>query len=326
MEKSQNIEEKQEKLPPPQAEKPHAREQLPMEKKFNKLAYGGISFLAQAVTGSALTYWIKYSSGRPVYDKIAKWVGPNFIEKFGKYKGAEAVGKADSFITIATMVMVGNMFLIPLKILENKRNEIVAKWTKADNEKRTARGDAPSEDELKHQQELIAELDNAPKQSWTSLGLGRTFALATVFTADRVMENAGANAALENLTKNTTKGIANSVGLKKLAEWKPFERVSSLAFYDGFYSMISAAGLFVYSHFVVPPKKTEKNDASLQDTIAPAASLNEPPAPTPLSFADAALAQKANPRAIIESKTKSESFAARALASQASNDNLQVGA
>ena len=96
------------------------RQKLPMEQKFDRMAYGGISYLGQALAGSALTYWIRHSGGRPVYDKMANWLGPNFIEKITSKRGHEAVKSADSWITVSTMVVVGTLALIPIKWLEDK--------------------------------------------------------------------------------------------------------------------------------------------------------------------------------------------------------------
>jgi len=230
------------------------REKLPAEAKFNKWAYGGISYFGQALTGSALTYWIKFSSGRPIYDKMANWLGPNLISKVTSLRGSAAVKGADAFITVSTMVMMGNLFLIPLKWVEDRKASIVEKWTNEDNAKREACGAAISPEEKMHQQELLDELKAAPKQNWLSLGLGRVFSLATVYGTLFALDKGGLNDKMEKAFSGTVKKGVAGVGFKDLAENKTLGNVLNLGFFEGFYSMISAGGLFVYSHFVVPPK------------------------------------------------------------------------
>ncbi len=236
------------------------REKLPAEVKFDKAVYGGISYFAQAGTGILLTHWMRHSSGRPIFDKIAQKVGPAFIEKVTAKRGAAAVKEADHWIVVSTMIMVGNTFLLPVKWLENRKPEIVRGMTERSNNKREKWGETIAPEELAHQQELLAQLDKEPKQTWWSLAGGRAFGLAAVYATVWGVGQKN-NEALERLTASAGKEMAEAVGAKELAKSKTMENYLRIGFIDMFYSTVSAGGLYVYSHFIRPPKKEKINGA-----------------------------------------------------------------
>ncbi len=236
------------------------RDKLPAEVKFDKAVYGGISYVAQALAGSGLTYWIRHSSGRPIYDKMANWLGPNFISKISKKTGAEAIKSADSWITVSTMVGVGTMFLIPVKWLEDRKAGIVENWTKKDNEKRAAQGHPLTDTELEKQDKMLSELKEDSKQTWASLLIARAASLIPVYVAVPLIGEH--NATMEAGFQKATRAIANATGLKKVAKSEAFHNASGIAFYDGFYSIISSGGLYVFSHLISPifsPKEKQKH-------------------------------------------------------------------
>lgn len=237
---------------PPKSPHGKEREKLPAEEKFDTAVYGGISYAGQALTGSGLTYWIKHAGGRPLYDKMANWAGPNFISKITRAKGAEAIAKADSWITVSTMVVVGTMFLIPVKWLENRKASIIRNWTDKDNEDRKLQGKPISHEDQAMQEKQLRELEAEPKQTWRSLFTGRAASLVAVFTAVPLIGDY--NKVMESGFKNVTKSAAKSIGFNKIAKSEIFNNASGIAFYDLFYSMISAGGLYVFSHFISPPK------------------------------------------------------------------------
>jgi hypothetical protein len=226
------------------------REQLPAEQKFDKAVYGGISYVAQALAGSGLAYWIKHSGGRPIFDKMANWLGPNFISKISKATGKEAVERADSWITVTTMVGVGTLFLIPVKWLEDRKASIVENWTKKDNEKRAAQGNPVSTEELAKQEQMLDELKADSKQTWRSLLIARGASLIPVYAAVPLIGKH--NATMEAGFQKLTKTLASVAGLKKMAKSEAFHNASGIAFYDGFYSIISSGGLYIFSHMISP--------------------------------------------------------------------------
>ena len=132
--------------------KKHKREKLPMEIKFDKWVYGGISYWAQALTGMGIAYWMKYGSGKPIFEKAAEWTGKNIMSKITGKTGAAAVKEAHTTVTVSTMIMVGNTFLLPVKWLENRKPAIVRKWTEDENKSLEKAGTPISEEGKKRQE------------------------------------------------------------------------------------------------------------------------------------------------------------------------------
>jgi hypothetical protein len=232
------------------------REKLPVEAKFDKRVYGGISYFGQAAAGIILTNWIRHGSGRKHYDKLAQWVGPNLISRITSKKGAEAIKEADSWIVVSTMVMCGNAFLLPVKWLENAKSKIVRGMQEKENLRREARGEVIPVEERANQERLLTELDNAPKQSWTSLLTGRAFGLAAVYATLWGTGKKANGMAEDAITHGIQKG-AETIGMKQLSKSKTLENYLRIGFYDTAYSAVSAGGLYVYSHFLHPHKKGE---------------------------------------------------------------------
>lgn len=251
------------------------REKLPMEQKFDQWVYGGISYAAQAVAGSLATYWVKHGGGKKVFDNLSNQVGEGFVSKVSAYKGARAAEVANGWLTVVALVMVGNLFVAPVKWFEDKKAKIVEKWTADDNKAREARGEVITPDEKQHQDALLEQLKNAPKQTWWSLGVGRLASLVPVFAGLNIFR--GANKHMEAAFQKLAKGTANAVGLKKVASSEVYHNASGIVFYDGFYSMLSAGGLYIYSHFIAPPKKAAQDEPLLKEIIAPETSLETIP-------------------------------------------------
>lgn len=239
---------------------------LPAEKLFDQAVYGGISYWAQALTGIMLARWIKYGSAKPYYDEVCKWIGP----KIYRWKDAATAAKdIASPLTVTIMIMVGNTFLLPVKWLENNKPQHVRRINDWLNKRRTDRGEIISEAELSEQQAHLETLDRAPKQTWASLLGGRAFGLAAVYT---VLFGMGTwNEKTEAGAAKYISGGLRWFGLKKLSKSPLLEQFIKVGFLDVFYSAVSAGGLYVYSHWVNPPK-----DYSATSSLTP------PPAQDPL--------------------------------------------
>ena len=265
---------------PPKDPNAPEREKLPAEKNFDKAVYGGISYAAQAGSGILLTYWLKYGSGKPYFEKAAKWLGPKI---FRSRSVEEATKEISSPLMVSTMIMVGNTFLVPVKMLENHKPAIVRKWHE-DHVKRKQAGATPySAEELAHQEDCLKQLDNAPKQTWNSLIGGRAFALAAVYTVLFGLGNKRNEAAEKYSADVILKGI-DKIGLKDLAKNKTLANYINVGFLDVFYSMVSAGGLYVFSHFISPPKHA-KDEGLLPDMMV---------GPTPATPAINALETESN--------------------------------
>ncbi|MBY0406525.1 MAG: hypothetical protein K2Q01_02445, partial [Rickettsiales bacterium] len=243
---------------PPTDPNAEQREKLPAERRFDKYVYGGISYGAQALTGIGLTYWLKYGSGQPIFNKMAKWLGPKLYS--GKTV-AEATKEVSTPLMVTTMIMVGNTFLLPVKWLENRKAQIVRSWTEKDCERMEARGTPYTKEEIEHQQECLAKLDKQPPQTWGSLLGGRAFGLAAVYATVFGMGNKRNEAAEAAAAKAIAKGF-ETVGATTIAKSKTLENVVHVGFLDVFYSMVSAGGLYVYSHYLNPPKHHKHNSPS----------------------------------------------------------------
>lgn len=242
---------------------PQHCKKLPAEMAFDKAVYGGISYWAQAITGIVLTKWLRHGSGRKHFDKMANWVGPNFIEKVSSKRGKAAIDAADYWITVSTMVNVGNAFLLPVKWLENNKPQWVRSINDRMNKKREAKGETISAEELAYQEAHLKALDSAPKQSWWSLVIGRAFGLGVVYTALPLIGKN--NKIMEDFTVEQLQKGVSATGLEAVAKSKTFEDYSRIAFYDLVYSAFSASGLYVYSHFFHPK---EKRQVTLSDAVA----------------------------------------------------------
>lgn len=232
-----------------------AREKLPAEKKFDQWVYGGISYAAQAGTGILLTHWIREGSGRKYFDKMAEWAGKAVIGKITGKTGAAATREADAWIVVSTMIMVGNAFLLPVKWLENHKPHYVRQINASINAAREERGETIRPEEKTKQEELLHQLEREPKQSWSSILGGRTFGLGAVYATLYAIGQKN-NQWGENQFAGAVKTTLDTVGLKSIAESKMTDGYSRIAFYDFFYSMVSAGGLYVYSHFLHPHKKS----------------------------------------------------------------------
>lgn len=253
---------------------------LAAEKSFDKRVYGGISYFAQAASGIALTYWLKNTAiGRKIYDPVVKWTGDKFISKISSVKGNKATSKAEEWVIVTTMVMMGNAFLLPVKWLENHKPEIVRKMNANMNAKREAKGEIISHEEREMQEAALAKLDKEPKQTWASLLIGRAAGLGAVYStlwlanmkkvpdpegfkndgAGKLFVNTSLNQKLERWFAKGTLAIPKALGLGG-NKAKVAEDVMRVTFYDAFYSGASAGGLYVYSHFLHPGHNKKKDD------------------------------------------------------------------
>lgn len=240
----------------------HVREKLPAEIFFDKAVYGGISYFAQAAAGIALTYWIRESGGRRYFDKMSQWAAPLMTKITGK-TGKEAVDAANTPIVVSTMIMCGNAFLLPVKWLENRKPQIVRTLNDRHNARLEAQGHAPTPEEREHQEQVLGELEREPKQTWSSLLEARFFGLAAVYGAVFGIGTPN-NLRMEKFVSETVRDAAGAVGAKSLAKNSAFDKILRLTTNDMFYSTVSAGGLYVYSHFIRPPKK-DKGEA---DSVA----------------------------------------------------------
>ena len=253
------------------------REKILDEISFDKRVYGGISYFAQAATGVALSYWTKHSGGQQFFKNITEYIGPKIYKNLAATKGVPAAAAAVTTITVASiMIGVGTSFLIPVKMLEKNKAKIVRKMYESRIAKEEANGYVLTPEQKARDEELLQQLEKEPLQTWGSLLEARAGSLVGVYAVLFALGEKN-NQIMQN---TTTKGILKSLetaGLKKAAQSKPLSNLFDIAFVDAFYSMVSAGGLYVYSHYIHPPKKHHKNDISdeTQQALSTATTVTE---------------------------------------------------
>jgi len=238
---------------------PNAHKKIPAEILFDKAVYGGISYAAQAGTGILLSHSIRYGRLQKPFNNFVQWITGKAVTK-----------GASTTAILTTMVMVGNAFLIPVKWLENRKPKIV-RWI---NDKMNA-GHEPTSEEREAREARLHYLEHhAPKQNWLSLILGRGFGLGVVYGVDHVIGEKNNAFLQERSTELIQKGLGKA-GFKGLEKSKMFGEYLRIGFIDSFYSMISAGGLYVYSHILHPHKKPNmekpENDVSEETESIPLA-------------------------------------------------------
>lgn len=232
------------------------RKILPEEVKFDKRVYGGISYFAQAAAGILLTRSLKFGSLKPLFEKATTTLGPMVYRNRSVEKAAAEISTP---LLVTTMVMVGNAFLLPVKWLENRKASIVRDWTEKDAAAKAAQGTPYSQEEIAQQQAALKDLEKEPNQSWASLIGGRVFGLIPVFALAYGLGKKGEIA--EKFASNTVSKGLGAVGAKGLANSNTVKSYVQVGFLDIFYSAISAAGLYSYSHFMHPTHKKDEDPA-----------------------------------------------------------------
>jgi hypothetical protein len=241
------------------------REKTIDEVKFDRRVYGGISYFAQAAVGIALTYWSKFGGGKEKFQAITEWVGPKIYKSLAAREGIQAAAKEVNTATATTlMILVGSLFLIPVKMIEKNKGKIVRGMYEKRVAKEEASGNIISPEEKARDEDLLQQLEKEPPQSWRSLIEARGASLVGVYA---VLFAIGGprNDALQKVSSDLGLKALDKVGLKTLAKSEPVARVFNLSFVDAFYSMISAGGLYIYSHFIRPPKDKQSKRAVPSD-------------------------------------------------------------
>ncbi len=126
------------------------------EKLFDLVTYGGIAFAGVFVATLPWTYWSKHGGGKKFHD----WVNKSLT----KQGASEAVAEQ----TFNTLILgsLGNAAVVPVKIMENYKPQIVDKFNDMLGDK--------SHD---------ASVGEDPKQTWMSLIKSRVAAYTAVFVS-----------------------------------------------------------------------------------------------------------------------------------------------
>lgn len=269
-------------------EKNGKRKKIPEEKQFDLYLYGSFSYFGQALASVLATQWAKFGSGEKFFEKATNWLSDGPLAKAG-INPATARKQANTLLVATALITVGNLFLLPVKYVENHKADYVARLKDWRNQRREARGETITDEERQAQDAAIAAIRQEPKQSWASLICGRVFSLASIYAAisavggdrNKAMEDFSAKALSETLAKT---GVA-----KNVAYSEKVQNFGRIAFVDFAYSIVGAGSLYAYSHFLHPKKKaleaparddTDPPSAEKRYAVKPAASYRESVAKT----------------------------------------------
>ena len=234
------------------------------ERIFDGAVYGVWNYGLQVGASVLAAMWFTKGGGKKYFDKAESWLGENVISKVTNKTGVEAAKEAHTPLIFVALIMVGNFFIPPIQYLERHKDKYVSHINNFLNARRTARGNPPSESELRVQQEAIHAIAREPKQTSASLWGGRFLGLGANFLAAFAVGEKR-NVAMKTKAADIVTSGLKTVGMKGLAESEKVRTFSEIAFLDYGYSIISANVIYLYSHLINPPKYTnghEKHDAA----------------------------------------------------------------
>lgn len=238
---------------------------LTAEKIYDFSLYGIWNYGIQVGASVLAGMWFKEGGGKPYFNKAADWMGKNVMSKITSKTGAAAAKESHTWLIFGALITVGNLFIPPIQYIEHRKHHVVSKINDWLNNWRTARGDAPNEKELQEQQETIAAIAAEPQQTSASLWGGRIAGLSANFLAAHIVGR-DRNIVMENATANAVSKGLEAVGATKLAKSENVKNFSRIAFLDYGYSVISASVVYLYSHYINPPKYVEKPVAESAET------------------------------------------------------------
>lgn len=249
------------------------RKIIAAEKAFDAAVYGFWNYGLQAGASVAAAMWFNHGGGKPYFEKSAEWLGKNVISKITNKTGAAAVAEARTPLIFTSLITVGNLFVLPMPYIERHKADYVSKINDWMNDRRTAKGDAPDAAELAEQQQAIAHIEQSPKQSTSSLWIGRALGLTCNYVATTLVTDPR-NKKMEHAAANAVSGTLSFFNLPALAESETVRNVAKIAFLDYGYSMISSNVIYLYSHYLHPQEKKKE----VEDT--------RPIHPSPMMVAD----------------------------------------
>lgn len=238
---------------------------LTAEKIYDISLYGVWNYGIQVGASVLAGLWFKEGGGKPYFNQAAEWMGKNVMSKITSKTGAAAAKESHTWLIFGALITVGNLFIPPIQYIERRKHKVVSGINDWLNSRRAARGDAPSEQELKEQQASIQAIAEEPQQTSASLWGGRIAGLAANFLAAHIVGR-DRNIVMENATANAVSKGLEAVGATTLAKSEKVKNFSRIAFLDYGYSVISASVVYLYSHFINPPKYIEKPEAENAET------------------------------------------------------------
>lgn len=140
------------------------------ERLFDLTTYGGFALVGNELAATAIVQ----QKEKPNLIGRAYRAGQNFLERIGISGELPYVQKRLNYISFA---IIGGFLMVPfIKLLEDNKGRCVRF---ADKYIYGKKADSDQEIVRKHE-----EMDNAPVQTWSSLGAGRALTVASAYTVD----------------------------------------------------------------------------------------------------------------------------------------------
>ena len=320
------------------------------ERKFNHEAYIGVGYFGVTALSIALTWLMRdFEPISKHFNNGVNKLAEKITRKSYKEISKEVLGKFDSIASIATLFTGGTiMSVLPVKWMEDNKAEIVKKYdTEIYGAERVANDP--------YLVEAHKRLEEAPKQTWLSVGMSRLtsfvatfgtwyligtnsspgakatgwsidkFGIKTARALDETL-HAGANKPYIATMRTAASDKLLREGddlLKPLsAEYKNGERIATRVWnyvvQDGLYTIITSASLFAFTRVFGPLfDKPHHTSAVANDNPSPSAKDHPPVLTHPSELTAPKALQAAKPDSKVQNVTHAQTVAA--------TDALQVG-
>lgn len=143
---------------------------------FDRTVYTGIGLIVNELSGLALAVEMRYFGGKERFQKAARWLHKTIGYKDKIEHGKLITGhtRAEDALEIFTLLLSGTALIVPMKVLEDNKAKIVKKFNHTFDKFHHR-----SAEEVKARDEDVEkEIACEPKQTWSTLILGRAIATA----------------------------------------------------------------------------------------------------------------------------------------------------
>lgn len=225
------------------------------EKLFDLITYGGIAGVGTFFLTIPVGYWAKYGGGAKHFENAT-----NYLTKQG-------LGHhfAHDVVNTSALMQGGNIALIPIKLMENHKPEIVDKLNKLSGDKSGNKS-----------------VDEDTRQTWLSLGKSRVVAWLSVFTGFRATAAVIGPEKFGKFEESFAARLCETIGKPThvLGKETPHFRYGKIAALDVFATIASSIILYTGSRFFAKANihwDTDPNNPSPKNT-APEAAPAQPSA------------------------------------------------
>jgi hypothetical protein len=283
---------------------------------FDRGVYTGINFVVNEALSMVMAVKLRHFEGKADFDKASQWwmkkIG--FKDKVIKGVTTTALTRAEDQIEVFTLLGGGTLLVVPMKILEDNKQQVVKNlnhlWDRLSGKGLDADATKARDEEV--EKAIACEA----KQTWKSMLIGR--AIATVNNMFLMKETIFAGSRTKALKEWSEKygrigveKLHNMTGNKpdsvfaKLKTSERYKRYSEIFGLETAYTAISSVVMEVASKFlarkdtiVKDPEKCEKTkveQALAAAAVAPVILPAETPEKLPTTFTDKVEPRKKEP-------------------------------